>query len=336
MKEKIDVTYFFRKPFTGNHSIEELFGFITSSLPDTVSPRKVEMPHFSKGLLPRIRNAIFASGNQGEINHITGDVHYIAMLLKKRRSVLTIHDLVALRRNKGLKHKIIKLFWYTLPVRNVRYVTVISQNTRKELLEAVKMDPEKIVVIHDCISPAIKHVPKEFNKELPNILQMGTGHNKNLENIIRAIDGMKVKLTILGKLRDHQKTMLEKHKIHFENHSNVSYNKVIDLYRQADLVTFVSTYEGFGLPIIEANATGRPVIAGNNTSMPEVAGDAAILADPYNVEEIKGSIAKIIRDEEFRNNLIVKGLENIKRFSPVFIANQYAELYKKLISESHE
>jgi len=333
MEEKISVVYFFRKPFQGNHSIEELFGFIQSSLPGNISFSNCVMKHYSKGLLPRLFNVMQARRSQGQVNHITGDVHYIAKMLHRRRTILTIHDLVALKRSSGIKHRILKYFWYTMPARCVKYITVISENTRKELLEAVKIDPGKVVVIHDCVSPKIRYSPKEFNTSMPNILQMGTGHNKNLENIIRAISGMKVKLTILGRLRDHQKALLAEHGIVYENHFDISYEKVMELYREADLVTFVSTYEGFGLPIVEANATGRPIIAGNNTSMPEVAGDAAILADPYNVEEIRAGIERLIKDSDFREDLVRKGLKNVERFRPEYIARKYAGLYEKLLQE---
>ena len=162
---------------------------------------------------------------------------------------------------------------------------------------------------------------------------MGTAHNKNLENIIPAIKGLNVKLTILGNLKEHQKELLKNSGIDYENVFNLDYKDVIKQYENADLVTFASSYEGFGLPIIEANGIGRPVIAGNNTSMPEVAGNAAILVDSNNVEEIRASIIKIIEDDKFRNDLINKGKENVKRFLPIFIAQKYAELYEHMVTD---
>ena len=92
-------------------------------------------------------------------------------------------------------------------------------------------------------------------------------------------------------------------------------------------------YEGFGLPILEAQATGRPVITSNEASMPEVAGDAAILVNPYEVVEIKEAVEKIISDKKLREDLIKKGIENIKRFTPEKIAENYASLYRKTFNE---
>ncbi|OQX82116.1 MAG: hypothetical protein B6D64_01005 [Bacteroidetes bacterium 4484_276] len=330
---KIDVVYFFRKPFTDYFSIEELFGFIQKSLPKEIKYSNYYMKKVSSGLLNRLYNIYDVISKQQQINHITGDVHYISFCIKKAKTVLTIHDLVPLSTSTGIKRAVLKLFWYTLPAKRVKYITVISEFTKRELLKEINIDPEKVIVIHDCLSPIIRFKPKDFNTQKPNILQMGTAHNKNLENVIPAIEGLNVKLTILGNLQDHHKELLKKHNIDFTNVFNLDYKDVVKQYENADLVTFASSYEGFGLPIIEANGIGRPIIAGNNTSMPEVAGDAAVLVDPDNVEEIRSSIIKIIKDEAFRNDLIEKGKQNVKRFMPGFIAQKYAELYERMINE---
>jgi glycosyltransferase involved in cell wall biosynthesis len=98
-----------------------------------------------------------------------------------------------------------------------------------------------------------------------------------------------------------------------------------------DLLVFASTFEGFGLPIVEAQATGRPVVTSNIMSMPEVAGDAACLVDPFNVSSIREGVLKVINDSDYRNALVKAGFENVKRFQPEQIARQYAELYHELV-----
>lgn len=327
---KIKVTYFFRKPFTDYFSIEELFGFIQSALPANISFSNYYMKKTSKGLKNRLFNIFDSAKNQGQINHITGDVHFIAYLMKKSKTVLTIHDMVPLQRSSGLKRAVLKFFWYTLAAKKVGYITVISEFTKKSLLKEISFPEDRIYVIHNCISSEIKYVPKVFNKEKPNILQLGTAHNKNLENVVPALKGLNVKLTILGNLNDKQKELLKKYNIDYDNVYNLDYKDVIAQYEKADLVTFTSVYEGFGLPIIEANGVGRPIIAGNNTSQPEVAGDSAILVDPHNREEIRNSIIKIIEDDNFRNDLIEKGKKNVLRFRPEFVGKKYAELYETI------
>jgi glycosyltransferase involved in cell wall biosynthesis len=104
-----------------------------------------------------------------------------------------------------------------------------------------------------------------------------------------------------------------------------------DMKRQT-LLALISTYEGFGMPILEAQAVGRAVITSNIYSMPEVAGDAAVLVDPFDILEMKTGLERIINDDKFRNEMIQRGFQNIKRFDADRIAKQYFELYKKIIS----
>jgi glycosyltransferase involved in cell wall biosynthesis len=99
------------------------------------------------------------------------------------------------------------------------------------------------------------------------------------------------------------------------------------------MVVFASTYEGFGLPIVEANATGRPVVTSNIFSMPEVAGDAGCFVDPFDASSIRAGIVRVVEDEAYRQGLIKKGFKNVKRFRADAIAHQYAELYNDLFSK---
>lgn len=335
-EKKLNVVYFFRKPFAGYFSIEELFGFIKSALPSGIEHSSYYLKRHSKGFLQRFHSCVEVIDKQGDINHITGDVHFISFFMRKNSTVLTIHDLEVLKRLSGIQRFIIKLFWFTLPAKRVKYITVISEFTRQELLKVVKINPEKVVVIHNSISPDIRFTPRPFNQEKPNILHVGTAHNKNLERLIEAIAGLNVKLTILGQLREHHIALLEKHNIEYNNYFGLPYSHVIKQYQEADLVSFVSLYEGFGLPIIEANAVGRPVITSNCTSMPEVAGEAAYIVDPLKVDEIRQAIVKVIEDAELRNRLIESGRKNTERFQPAFIAEKYAELYYRMMKEMNK
>ena len=88
-----------------------------------------------------------------------------------------------------------------------------------------------------------------------------------------------------------------------------------ELYKNAKAFIFVSLYEGFGLPVLEAMSYGIPVLTSNTSSLPEVAGDAALLVDPENTEEIAKGMERLLTDEKLRQQLISKGKEQIKKFS---------------------
>jgi glycosyltransferase involved in cell wall biosynthesis len=105
-------------------------------------------------------------------------------------------------------------------------------------------------------------------------------------------------------------------------------------YCAADLVSFVSTYEGFGLPILEANAVGRPVVTSNVSSMPEVAGDAACLVDPFDVASIRSGILRTIEDREYRERLICNGFDNVQRYVPEKVTYKYIELYRRICADT--
>jgi glycosyltransferase involved in cell wall biosynthesis len=327
----METVFFFRRANAPwHHSIEELFDTIIKALPSTVKPSRYVMKHNSTGLWKRICNTVDAAFHQSDVNHITGDVHYIAILMKKKKTVLTIHDLRILTSGGGLRLAVLKLFWFTLPARRVKYITVISEFIKRELVRTTGIREGKIRVVYDCISDEIIPSPREFNRERPVILQIGTTPNKNLHRVIPALEGLNVTLVIIGKLTEEHLALLTKHNIDYRNHFNLLYNEVLDKYREADILLFASLYEGFGLPILEANAIGRPVITGNNTSLPEVAGDAALVIDVENIEKIRESVVRIISDDTLRRDLVARGFKNITRFRPEEIGRRFAEIYQEL------
>jgi len=330
----MQTVFFFRKANAPwHHSIEELFETIINALPVSVTPVRYIMKRNSTGLWNRMINTIDAAFHQGDVNHITGDVHYIALFLRKHKTILTIHDLRILTSGGRLKKAVIRFFWFTMPARRVRYISVISEFIKAELMALTAIPASKIRVVYDCIAPEIVPVPREFNAVEPVILQIGTTPNKNLHRVIPALEGMNITLVIIGKLSAEQETLLSNHHIRHRNYYNLPYAEVLDHYRNADLILFASTYEGFGLPILEANAIGRPVIAGNNTALPEVAGDGALLVDAESIDSIRSAVMRIISEPELRSGLIARGFENVKRFHPRTIGEQFATLYEEILSE---
>ena len=326
------MTHYQRKPEMGVYSLERLFADIRAVLPSDINVEVQESSFLSRGLWLRTYNIIEAAFRQGDVNHVTGDVHFLTLLLKRRRTVLTILDCVSLERLSGLKKWVLWLFWYALPVSRADFITVISEATKQELLKVVHYDPNKVHVIYCCIPEWFNPEPLLFNAYCPRILQVGTTENKNIERVAATLVGINCRWVIIGRLSPAQRSVIESHGIDYENHVGLSEEALLEQYKLADMLVFASTYEGFGLPIVEANAVGRPVVTSTLYSMPEVAGDAACLVDPYNVANIRAGILRIIENADYRDYLIKAGFDNAERFRPTVIAEQYAQLYRRIYS----
>ena len=324
------MTYFHRKPRGLQFSIERLFRDIRAALPDRVCASVAVSRFCGSGIFSRVWNIVEAWARQGDVNHITGDVHYVALLLTGSRTVLTIHDLATAHRLHGWRRRVFVFLWLQLPAARVAVITTISETTRRDLIQIASIDSKKIRVIHNCVSSDFNPVPVPFNCAHPRILQVGTGANKNLDRVVLALAGIPCHLRIIGSLSTDQVVALKIAGILYSSSAGLSDSQMVVEYRQADMVVFASTSEGFGLPIIEAQATGRPVVTSNISSMPEVAGLGACLVDPIDPGSIRNGIEKVIHDTAYREELIKQGFLNVERFRAKEISRQYADLYKQL------
>ncbi len=329
------VVFFHRKPRPNyNFSVENLFKFIRVHLPREVSWEVKELRYFSQGFFKRLYIGIEAALSQKGVNHITGDINFIAFFLKKRNTVLTILDLGLMNHSNKWARLVLKLFWVELPVKRSAVITTISQSTKDELLKYVNVDPSRIKVVYVPISDQFVYVPKVFNKARPTILQIGTKSNKNVNRLVRALAGINCKLEIIGEVEEALAKDLAAAKILHSHSKNLTNEEVHRKYKEADIVSFVSTYEGFGMPIVEANAIGRVVVTSNLLSMPEVAGRAACLVDPYDIASIRAGILSVIEGDDYREKLIELGRENARRFDVDEIARQFTEIYRSLSKET--
>jgi glycosyltransferase involved in cell wall biosynthesis len=199
-------------------------------------------------------------------------------------------------------------------------------------LSHVACPSDKIRVIHDCVSSEFQPVDTSFNRDCPRILFVGTSPNKNLERTAEAITGIECRLVIVGRLSSEQREKLEAHHVAFESLVNLADEELRREYERCDLLVFPSTYEGFGLPIVEAQAVGKPVVTSNLSSMPEVAGAGACLVDSWSTESIRKGVLRVIRDDSYRNQLVAEGFRNVQRFQPEAVANEYAKLYREMVA----
>jgi glycosyltransferase involved in cell wall biosynthesis len=166
------------------------------------------------------------------------------------------------------------------------------------------------------------------------VLQVGTGWNKNVARVSAALDGLPVHLHVVGVLSRAEREALERHDLEWSNSTHLSDADLFDAYIRADLVVFASTYEGFGLPAVEAQTVGRPLVTSRTTSLPEIAGPGACYVDPGDVASIREGICRVLDDAALRDRLVEAGRENVQRFDPVVLAAQFADIYDELDAAS--
>jgi len=232
-------------------------------------------------------------------------------------------------------------------------VVAVSENTKRDIVELGGINPDKVRVIYSGVGEEYREMTKSQlpttnqiqntnadgkrlveikNKyQLPNkfILYLGTIEpRKNVDGIIRAYYELRnnnqaladVKLVIAGArgwkseniYREWNKSKF-KDDIKFLGY--VEPDDKVYLYNLASVFIYPSFYEGFGFPPLEAMACGLPVVASFASSLPEVVGDAALMVDPYNINDLAGALEKVLVDESLKNKLIARGLEQAKKFS---------------------
>jgi glycosyltransferase involved in cell wall biosynthesis len=327
----IKVLRIFRKRNPAFFSIEKVFALIQPELESKVQLHTVTLPYYSRGIISIFRNLYFLSRRRSKsIYHVTGDVHYAVFVLPASKTLLTIHDCGFLSNNTGIKRKILKWLFLDMPVKRAALVNAISEFTRQEILRFTNCAADKVMVIPNPVNDGIRFEKKTFNAIKPIILFIGTTCNKNLERVIPALEDISCHLRILGRPTTGQDQLLFKYRLDFSFVSNISESELADQYVETDIVLFPSTFEGFGLPILEGQKAGRVVITSNIEPMKSVAGDGAFFIDPYDINEIRNAIKKIIEDAGLRANLIKKGFENIQHYNASAIADAYYRLYKKL------
>lgn len=333
MSVKKPVIYFFqRRPRKGfSFSLEYIFEDVRKRLEGKIEAEVKICSYFNDGYFTKFYNILEASIRQGKgINHITGEVHFLNLLMKKNRVLLTILDCGMMYRKKGLARLIIRWLYLSGPVRKARLVTAISEATKQEIIAFTGCSADKIVVVPVAVSPAYQPALKVFCKEKPTILHVGLGHNKNIFRLIDALEGISCRLSIVGKLTPEHKEALNRRNIDYVNSYDLSAEEMVQRYRECDILSYVSTFEGFGMPIVEANCIERVVVTSNLSSMPEVAGDSACLVDPFNTNDIRRGILKVIEDDDYREALIEQGRINRLRFDADTIADSYYQLYCKM------
>jgi glycosyltransferase involved in cell wall biosynthesis len=326
------ITFIFRKRSPDAFSIEKLFDTLYSHLEKSgAGLRRLELPYISTGIVSVLRNTWFvARRRRTQVLHITGDVHYATLLCPFARTIITVHDCVVLQRGTGFKRLILWVLWFGLPMRLASAVVVISEQTKCEVLKNVAVPEDKIMVIPNFVDPAFAFSERPFAGERPRILHVGTTPNKNLLRVIAALRNIPCVLVIVGQLSQEMLAVLQDSGIRYESLVGIDHATMTQLYRDADIISFPSTYEGFGMPILEGQAVGRPVLSSDLEPMRSVAGQGgALLVDPQSVNSIRAGFLALMADGDLRARLISAGLDNCRRFTLQAVAARYLTLYRE-------
>ncbi|HPQ18848.1 MAG TPA: glycosyltransferase family 1 protein [bacterium] len=273
-----------------------------------------------------------------KLNLFHGTAEWIPLKLKNVPKIITIHDMRGIENDKPLEKK-----RYQIKYEAIKYgaelIVVDSTVIKNELLKKIKnVESERIKVIPPGFNEKFKQITEIQKKE--QILFVGTiAKNKNVIGLIKAFKIVnekikEIKLIICGQATDKVyyneiktyilKNSLEKNIIFLHNAKD---NDLIELYNESKLFVLPSFYEGFGIPVLEAQACGCPVIISNQDALLEVADKSALICNANDINDIAEKIIYLLNNETMQKELIKKGIENIRRYSWIETAKK-REVYR--------
>jgi glycosyltransferase involved in cell wall biosynthesis len=283
--------------------------------------------------------------------------HYVLPPLVTCRSVVTIHDCIHLMFPQYLPSRLALTYArtsITLASRRATRVLTVSESSKRDILRFVDVPAEKIDVIYNAYDERFGVEPREEDVirvreryQLHDEFVLYAGNvkpHKNLERLIQAFDLVRkrglehLKLVLIGDEISRYAALrraVHSHQLHkyVRFLGYLPEETLAVMYRLAGVFVFPSLYEGFGLPPLEAMASGTPVVTSNVSSLPEVAGDAAVLVDPYRPEAIADGIERVLCDETLRRDLRAKGLARAQQFSWETSVSRVREIYGEVAQE---
>lgn len=271
------------------------------------------------------------------------------------KSIVTIHDLIFKsypETYKAIDRKIYDIkFKYACT--HADRIIALSENTKKDISEYYKIDPNKIEIIYQACNPVFYQLKnqhendliiKQYNLPAEYLLSVGNIEpRKNLKRVIESFSFLKkdlhIPLVVIGKGGKYKleveqmvrKAGLEKLVIWIDNLSNNEHLQSI--YQKSLALIYPSLYEGFGLPVTEALLSKTPVITSGRSSLKEAGGQESLYIDPESPEQIAVAIAKVLTDSSFRKNMVEKGyLYAHHNFAPEIVTKKVMECYQKTLT----
>lgn len=265
-------------------------------------------------------------------------------------SVVTIHDVVFMRYPEFYKPVDRKIYFKKVKhaCKSASKIIVISKQTQNDLFTFFHVTPEKTELIYQPVAPVFfekqntDKLIRKYNLPEKFLLAVGTLEpRKNQLAILKAVHsaGIDLPVVFVGKNTTYV-SRLKRFLAENDMEAQVTFfsdlpeKDLAGLYQCAALSVYISVFEGFGLPVIEAMASGCPVITSTVSVLPETAGEAALLCNPSHHEDIGMKISQLLEDESLRNHMIEKGYQRAKQFHPEVYAEKLNSLYTKIIEQN--
>ncbi len=276
--------------------------------------------------------------------------HFNFLAISKAKKIITVHDLSFLKYPSFFTKR--KNFWHKMLnikkiLRTSDKIVAISANTKKDIVNLIGINKDRVKVIHSGIdrnfkvleknNPTLKKIKQKYNLPDKFILYLGTLEpRKNIESIILAFEefikkqkNKNILLVIAGEKGWKNNNIFKiakrlNNKIKFLGY--IPKNEKIYIYNLASIFIFPSFYEGFGFPPLESMACGTPVITSNTSSLPEIVTNNAITINPYNKQDIITALNELYFDKNLNKFLIEKGIKQVNKFNWELTSIKYLKL----------
>ncbi len=262
------------------------------------------------------------------------------------KAVVSIHDLIFMRFPKLYRRadRLVYRAKFEQACKEADRVIAISKQTADDLVSLLNVPSEKIEVVYQGCQPEyIQDYSKQSLAQikeslaLPDRFLLGVGtleRRKNQELILKAMSRMdeEIDLVLVGKPTSYKNELLKlakdlslSHRLNFYN--DIPSEALAQVYRLSEMVLYPSLFEGFGIPIVEALASGVPIITSKDGCFVEAGGDAAIYTDPNDPGQLRGEIMKVLTDSTYKKEHLEAGKKHFEQFSESNIAKSLSEVY---------
>ncbi|MDX9881486.1 MAG: glycosyltransferase family 1 protein [Prolixibacteraceae bacterium] len=289
--------------------------------------------------------------NREKIDIYHGLSHELPVGIEKTdvKSIVTIHDLIFIRYPEYYRAADRRIYMqkFVHACTMADRIHAISHQTKNDIVEFFNISERKIEVIYQSCNPLFyerfseEEKAETFKKyNLPDFFLLSVGTVEKRKNLMNVLDTMvkykiDVPLVVAGRKTGYMYEIddfIQKNKKRLNVYflEGTSDRELGALYQSAEMLVYPSVFEGFGLPVIEAQASGCPVVTSRSASMPEAGGEGAVYVNPVSSEEIADAILKILSEGEYRQAMIEQGHRNAGRFTPELFTQQMDKLYTRI------